>query len=196
MDKKNASFQRTAVFVDGGYLDSILDHAGKPFISYGKMKTGLAEMAGEKLALLRAYYYHCAPYEAPHLSSIDKERNMRKNAFFSALKRYGFTVRLGDLEYRGRDNAGELMFQQKGVDIALATDLLNLSIKGLITHAVIVTGDSDYVPVIDAVKNEGVHVTVAHGKFAHDRLVEVADATVLLAPILQNWADDKRINAR
>ena len=44
-----------------------------------------------------------------------------------------------------------------GIDMAL------LATKGRITRAVVLSGDSDMVPAVEAVKHEGVLVTLWHG---------------------------------
>lgn len=61
-----------------------------------------------------------------------------------------------------------------GVDMAL------LAGKGKITNAVIFSGDSDIIPALEAVKREGVLVTLWHGGFTKDskpsrELFEIAD---------------------
>lgn len=45
---------------------------------------------------------------------------------------------------------------EKGVDVKLATDLINL--KDIYDVAIIVSGDQDYVPAVEAIKNYGKRV--------------------------------------
>ena len=62
-----------------------------------------------------------------------------------------------------------------GVDMAL------LAAKGKITNVAIFTGDSDFIPAIEAAKREGVLVTLWHGSLTSDdtkpsrELFEIAD---------------------
>ena len=51
----------TAVFIDGAYLEKTLlyDH-GKARIDFGR----LVDVMVEGDDLLRAYYYHCLPYQS------------------------------------------------------------------------------------------------------------------------------------
>ena len=61
-----------------------------------------------------------------------------------------------------------------GVDMAL------LAGKGKITNAVILSGDSDMVPAVEAVKREGVLTTLWHGSYSGSgvpsrELVEICD---------------------
>ena len=55
-------------------------------------------------------------------------------------------------------------FTQKGVDVLLSVDLVRLAWSGKITKAIIVTGDSDFIPAIKDVKDAGVIVELWHGQ--------------------------------
>ena len=50
---------------------------------------------------------------------------------------------------------------EKGVDVLLATDLVLNAVKNNYDHAIIVSGDGDFFPAIEAVKKEGKRVEVA-----------------------------------
>ena len=50
--------------------------------------------------------------------------------------------------------------QQKGVDIKLALDLFRLADRKAISHALLLTGDSDFVPAIEAAHDAGVLITL------------------------------------
>jgi uncharacterized LabA/DUF88 family protein len=153
---------RIAVFVDGGYIDRIcMDEFEGVRINLEKLSIA---MAGN-IQLLRTYYYHCLPYQSQPPSEEEKQRFANKQKFFNALERISrFNVRLGKLKYRGQNQAGEPVFEQKGVDALLAVDLVQLASKHIITHAAIATADNDFVPVIEAAKNEGVLVTLYHSR--------------------------------
>lgn len=55
------------------------------------------------------------------------------------------------------------MFQQKKVDLLLGLDFAEQSMKGLITHVVLVAGDSDYCPAVEFAKGQSVCVWLFHG---------------------------------
>lgn len=99
--------------------------------------------------------------------------------FFRGLRRTPrIEVREGRLAYRGLDSQGQPIFEQKRVDLQLGVDLAILAGKRLIDYAIIITGDSDFIPAIEAAKNEGVVVCVAHGARAHDELLDAADERI------------------
>ncbi|MCP4695432.1 MAG: NYN domain-containing protein [Gammaproteobacteria bacterium] len=135
------------------------------------------------LPLLRAYYYHCLPYQTKSPTTEENKKFSHAQKFFKALSRLdNFTVKTGKLEFRGvSERAGrrESVFVQKRVDVLLATDLVMHSTKRLISHAVLVTGDSDFIPAIEITKSEGVNVVLFSSERnecrAHDELLDMVD---------------------
>jgi len=65
-----------------------------------------------------------------------------------------FVVREGRLMKIGR------IFKQKGVDILLAIDVIKLVYSGKIDRIILITGDSDFVPVVESVRDSGVTVSL------------------------------------
>ena len=167
-----------AVFIDGGYLDKVLefDHPGKK-INYERLVIELAEPD----EVLRTYYYHCLPYKSSIPTADERKRYAAMHRFTTALKHLRrFEVRLGRLVYRGTDERGRPIFMQKRVDTMIGVDMALLAGKGKITNAVVLSGDSDMVPAIEAVKREGVLVTLWHGSYTGQsspsrELVEICD---------------------
>ncbi|MEW5987872.1 MAG: NYN domain-containing protein [Chloroflexota bacterium] len=91
-----------------------------------------------------------------------------------------FEVRLGRLVYRGLDPKGKPIFEQKRVDLMMGVDLVLLSAKHQITHAAILAGDSDFIPAIEAAKDEGVLIHLYHGRNPHSELWDAADERLLI----------------
>lgn len=76
---------------------------------------------------------------------------------------------------------------EKGVDVALAVDALQVGLSQMIDVAVLVTGDGDFVPLVRALNKQGVRVLAAYfafettdgGKsFINDRLLSAANYAV------------------
>jgi uncharacterized LabA/DUF88 family protein len=91
-----------------------------------------------------------------------------------------FEVRLGRLAFRGISDKGEQIFVQKRIDNMIGVDMALLAGKGKITNVALFTGDSDYIPSIEAVKREGVLTTLWHGPYIRDtapsrELFEICD---------------------
>jgi uncharacterized LabA/DUF88 family protein len=67
-------------------------------------------------------------------------------------------------------------YEQKRVDILLVVELVRLSWSDQIRYAVIVTGDSDFVPAIEAAKDAGVITKLYYSRRSvHDELLSVVD---------------------
>jgi uncharacterized LabA/DUF88 family protein len=54
---------------------------------------------------------------------------------------------------------------EKGTDVALAVDALQVGLDGKIDIAVLVTGDGDFVPLVRALNKQGVRVLAVYFKF-------------------------------
>lgn len=164
---------RVAIFIDGAYLQFLLkDEFGSPKIDFSQFTKTLA--GGRET--LRTYYYDCLPYQSASPTSEERDRFGKKQGFFAALeKNPRFQVRQGRTEYRGKDHQGRPIFQQKRVDILLGVDLVLLAAKHQISDAVILAGDSDFLPAIETAKNEGVVVHLFHGATPHRDLLHACD---------------------
>jgi len=164
----NSLADRAAVFIDGAYLTKILD------VDFGKPKIDLARFSDilcGNYERLRTYYYNCMPYQSCPSTDEESRRFASMDKFVYTLRKLPrFEVKLGRLGRVG----GE--FVQKRVDIALAADLVRLSCGRMIGKAVIVTGDSDFLPAIEAAKDAGVLVTLFYSESSiHDELLSAVD---------------------
>ncbi len=170
---------RGAIFIDGGYLDQILKNFKWARIDYSK----LCEVLLNEVPLLRTYYYHCLPYTSPEPTEDQKTEYANADKFQKTLSRLpSFTVRRGKLAYRGTDETGRPVFEQKRVDVALATDLVMHATKRLITHAVLITGDSDFIPAVEIAQSEGVNIALFYSSNSspHDELLDAVDSRKLI----------------
>ena len=95
-----------------------------------------------------------------------------------------FQVRLGHLNFQGLTDSGQPIFQQKRVDMMLGVDMALLAVKQRVDRMALLTGDSDTIPAVEAVKPEGIVVTLWHGPLkgrsspSRDLLDQIADERV------------------
>lgn len=76
--------------------------------------------------------------------------------------------------------------REKGVDVALAVDALQVGLEGKIDIAVLVTGDGDLVPLVRALMKHGIRVAAVyfeyespyHSSFANERLLSACNYTL------------------
>ena len=176
---------RIAIFIDAGYLDHVLnDEFGRPRIDYAKLAQ---EMAGSH-DILRTHYYCCLPYQSNPPTADETERFRKAREFHSVLNALpDFQVRTGRLARRGTHPDGSPIFEQKQVDLLMGIDLVQLSSRRVITHAALLTGDSDLIPAVEAAKPDGVSILLFHGRANsyHRELWDAADRrTQITAPLI------------
>jgi uncharacterized LabA/DUF88 family protein len=148
-----------AVFIDSGYLSKVLKYAFKsPKIDFEKFSDHLC---GDDCARLRTYYYDCMPYQDSPPTEEQRKRYSAHDSFLYNLRKLNrFEVRLGKLIYIPKSKD----FVQKRVDVLLSVDLVRMSWDHQIQKAILVTGDSDFVPAIQAAKDAGVLAILYYSK--------------------------------
>ncbi|MHA1731527.1 MAG: NYN domain-containing protein [Promethearchaeota archaeon] len=170
---------RVAIFIDGGYLARLLrDGFRNTRIDFDK----LSEILARDLTLLRTYYYYCMPYQHDPPTDDERKRFSKADRFINALKKIPrYEVRLGRLARR------ESGFVQKGVDVHLAVDLVKLALSRQINQAILITGDSDFVPAIQVAKDAGVLVQLYYSRISvHNSLLDSVDEAIEISSDLIN----------
>jgi uncharacterized LabA/DUF88 family protein len=137
--------------------------------------------------LLRIYYYDAwpadqkikRPISGQGYSLAGTERFRHSQSLFDQLvMRPGFALRMGETrlkpthwnlkhrvirELKGKprhltDADFDLDVSQKGVDLRIGMDMARLALRELVRAVVVVTADSDFVPVFKFVRREGVKI--------------------------------------
>lgn len=168
---------RAAIFIDGGYIQSQFKFNNiNP--DYEELSDYFLEPLRQQvpLDLLRCYYYYCAPYMSNEPTDSELKRMEGHNDFVDEIESLDrWSMRLGKLEKRW-DGKKEY-YEQKRVDVLLSVDLVRHAAAGHIQHAVLVAGDSDFVPAVEAAKEHGVTVSLWCGNFrtVHKDLIALAD---------------------
>ncbi len=177
-------------FIDGSYLDHVLrEVAGGRRVNYRDLISSIVVNAGGDRDVIRIYYYHCLPYQDHPPTSEQSERFGRMQRFFRALQRTPrFEVRQGRLAYRGLNNEGNPIFEQKRIDLLLGIDLVLHSVRRSIDEAFLIAGDSDFIPAIRVAKSEGVVVYLVHGANPHDDLLDEVDERIEITAELVSGA--------
>ena len=168
---------RAAIFIDGGYLLQQL-RTEKITLDYGRLANFLLAPLRQAVPidLLRCYFYYCAPWMSAEPSEDERRRMEGFTKFVDEIENLDrWQVRLGKLQKRS-DGKKEY-FEQKRVDVLLTCDLVRHSAAGHIQHAILVAGDSDFIPAINVAKESGVTLTLWCGASTtvHKDLVTLAD---------------------
>lgn len=170
---------RAAIFIDGGYfLNRLKDDGVSLPVDYNRLTDHLLGPLRRELPvdLLRAYFYDCPPWVSEEPNADETRRLAVHRAFVDEIERTNrWQVRLGKLERRWEGK--QEYFEQKRVDVMLSVDLVRHAAAGHVQHAVLVAGDSDFIPAVAAAKESGVTVSVWGGnpKTVHRDLGWAAD---------------------
>ena len=184
---------RTSIFIDGNYLyknsEKILQE--KPKLNWDGVRDCLASLV-EKGTMLRCYYYDALPALSNPPTSEEKEWHEKKQHFVDALSYLPyFEPRIGYCRYVEID--GNKRPIQKKVDVLLAVDLLQLASQHAITDAVIVAGDGDFVPALEAAKMMGVCIHLVHAEVTSVELKKIADTTHEIdLKMIKSWSKKKK----
>lgn len=168
---------RAAIFIDGGYLLQQMKIA-RVTPDYPRLADYfLAPIRSQvPLDLLRCYFYYAPPWMPQNPSEDDVRRMETHRKFVEEIESLSrWQTRMGKLERRF-DGPKEY-FEQKRVDVLLSVDMTRHAAAGHIQHAVLVAGDSDFIPAVEAAKESGVTLTLWCGAFntVHKDLVMLAD---------------------
>ena len=140
---KEKTKDRVMVFIDGSNLYHVMtQNLTRHDLRFGKFSE---KLAGTR-SLVRTYYYNIRQ----NIRSDEQER------FLNSLYDTPYMeVRLGIVKQRGQ------AMVEKGVDVMIAIDLLKFAYEDLYDTAILVSGDGDFYPAIQAVKDLGKHVEIA-----------------------------------
>ncbi|RJQ31980.1 NYN domain-containing protein [Candidatus Parcubacteria bacterium] len=150
--------QRVAVFLD---VQNLYHSARAIYQKRVNFKELLNSAVGER-QLIRAFAY------------VVRTKTGEEKPFFEALTKLGIEMRVKDLqEYYGG-------MKKADWDVGLAVDAIKTS--EIVDVIIVASGDGDYVPLVEYLKNQGRRVEVfAFGKSASAKLKEVADEFVDLS---------------
>ncbi len=151
----------TLIFVDDGFFKLVKKHFEK---TSGKKKKYLQTFRNickkEGLILKHLYIYTCPPYQS---ETPSQKENKLKEDYDKIKKMLGnkkwVTFREGRCQRLKIDEAYK--FSQKGVDILLVIDLLRFKKEYPdIKNVILIACDSDFVPAINQLKEEGITVVL------------------------------------
>jgi uncharacterized LabA/DUF88 family protein len=167
--------EQCAIFIDGGYLAKVTEqNFNRPPIDFQRLSDVLSGSAQR----LRTYFYDCMPYQGNPPTTQERDKHAAKAKFIHAVQRsvQRFQFRQGRLR-----KTGATTFEQKRVDVMLGVDMVRLSSKKQIDHVILIAGDSDLVPAVEACKEEGAIVRLYyHPSAISDELLNVVDERCLI----------------
>ena len=149
---------KVQIFIDGqNFYRSLLRYDENLRVDYDRLATWITQAVGGPTALFGgAYYYVGVSADAPALvENFLKGLELRPGYF---VKREGRVRRTGRCP---SCNAEYEYTTEKRVDTRLVADLIHYAANGAYEAAVLVSGDDDFVPAVEAVNALGKQVWVA-----------------------------------
>jgi len=168
------------IFIDGqNILMGLKNHYNKLRIDYKKLPEKLMESLkkyeGNDIELKRNYFF----------DSYIEDESYKKKDFYRKLKAIGYQVE----EYKckvttvgeSKDSSIITKIKEKGTDVGISVDMLTLFYRKAYDIAILVSGDSDYKKLIEAMKHEGAKIYIAsldkqigsEFKFISDRYISI-----------------------
>ncbi len=144
----NAGSRRVMIFIDGSNLYHVLkQNTDKQNLDYKKFSE---KLCGDR-ELIRTYYYNIRQ-ESPDNPKLAESQDR----FLSSLYETDYLeVKLGIWKQRGHTMV------EKGVDVMIASDLIAHAYEDHYDTAILVSGDADFFPALQVVKDTGKQVEVA-----------------------------------
>jgi uncharacterized LabA/DUF88 family protein len=168
------------IYIDAANVRKHLEEVG---LSGGFDPRRLAELVrtdiigGMPLSAARTFFYDAVDH------TMTDQSLQRQDKYFQQIELLPDThIVLGSV---GRAQGHRT---QKGVDVQLAVDALNAAWSGIVAAVAIVSGDADFVPLVDAIRGVGPHVLVMsfESSLSHE-LRQAADRVLILPDRPRDW---------
>jgi uncharacterized LabA/DUF88 family protein len=142
--------KRVMIFIDGSNMYyNMMKNFGKASLNYRKFSI---KLTGENRELIRTYYYNCPLDQNENPASYKLQQKFFNNLYNTP----DLEVRLGRLQPKPDGRKIE-----KGVDVKLAVDMLSKAWKNQYDVAVLISGDADFVEVVQEIKDQAKHIELA-----------------------------------
>ena len=149
--------KQAIVFIDAGYLSFISKFFGNGKPLKYKIEVLAKNLAKSKnLECKRIYFYTAPPYQSSKPTKEENKRKANYDKFITKLKEVGIIVR------EGRCQKINNIYQQKGVDTLLTIDLSRIPKKEGVSDAIVITSDTDFVPIFNDLSEDGINVILAY----------------------------------
>lgn len=186
---------KTAVLIDGGHLRASTKAVGREYDNFLIEKFAHACVHPDEY-LLRIFYYDSPQFRGTvtlPVSGLQTKFNASDQWLRELAKLDRFAVRRGAIGFRGwhprkipiapaaplQDQDFKPIFEQKGVDMRIGLDVASFCDRRTVDRIVLVSGDTDMVPVMKHARKEGLEVVLCQipppALRLHDDLVGHAD---------------------
>ena len=149
-------FFKVVVFIDNAYLIRLKKHFFSDGLKYN-VRSFVEKIAKKNnYSVEKIYLYDAPPFQSELLTDFENKKKELYYRFVSIFEKEEIVVRQGRTQ---RLRVGEkFVYRQKGVDMLLGIDMVGVSSEfPQIKNVVLLTGDSDFVPVIDKLNKQKIN---------------------------------------
>src|SRR5258706_1794816 len=157
------------LFIDGAYLRCALEEKSRRYFPSEQITLNYQQFTN---GYKKKFYYDCLPPKNKGETREDYETRIAPRLdFYDSLRAIdGFHVFLGSTTTEAAK------CRQKGVDIMIAVHMLTHSFRHNMEQATLLTGDLDFKPLLDALVQDGMDVTLwVEPGSASKELIHAAD---------------------
>jgi uncharacterized LabA/DUF88 family protein len=150
-------FFRVVVFIDNAYLIRLKNYFFKIKFKYSIKNFIFSVAKKHNLIIERIFIYDSPPFQSEKPTEWENKKKEDYDRFADYFKENGIILREGRTQ---RLNIGDkFVYKQKGVDMLLGIDAVSVKIDfPQINGVVLLTGDSDFVPLVEKLKKINVDV--------------------------------------
>jgi uncharacterized LabA/DUF88 family protein len=149
----------TIVFIDAGYLSFISRYFGKGKPVRYKMENFATNLAKSKgFECKKIYFYTAPPYQSSKPTQEENKRKANYDKFIDKLRNTKPQIIIKE----GRCQKIGDTYQQKGVDTLITLDLSRIPKKEGVSEIILLTSDTDFVPIIKDLNEDGIEVILAY----------------------------------
>ncbi len=149
------SFSRTIIFIDSGFLSKLSKYFGNgKYLRYDLIQFCKNLAKNQSLICEHMYYYTSPPFQSNNPSHEESERHRKYENFKNTLSQNEI-ISIKEGRCQRIECQGKFSFGQKGVDALVIIDLLTIPTKEKIKKIILIANDSDFVPVINKLKELG-----------------------------------------
>ena len=163
------------LFIDGRYFHATLQAFSKKVFDNQKVLLDPVLLTSQ---FQKCFYYDCDPTKGNDESDSDFELRKSESETFERrlVSQPGVHIYKGAIRGMGKK------IRQKGVDVAIAVDMLTHSYRKNIGRATLFAGDLDFLPLIEALVLDGLYVTLWYDRDSTSReLIDAVDERKLFS---------------
>lgn len=152
--------EKVVVMIDAGFLSKVSYKLGEGhYFKYDLLKFAKHLTGKHQLIFKHLYFYNAPPFQGEPPTKEEKKRKEEYDSFVEKLgkDKEEVTIREGRCQRLKID--GIYRYKQKGVDTLITMDLMDVPLrKDKVSKIILIASDSDFVPVINRLKDFGIDV--------------------------------------